>query len=206
MLLLLGCDDAPTPPSGLFAFTISPPTIAAGATSVGTVTLRGRTRQVVRISLSSSDAVAAVPLSIVIPGGTGSAEFTVRTRLVAADTVAWIAASAGEMQREVALRIVAPIGGLAMLGAVQLEATRVRGGQNVQGTVRLTAAAPTGGVSVALRSSNTAAVVPATVRIPSGATSASFTVLTRTVIGGTQVDVTATYSNQVRTVALRVTP
>ena len=109
MLLGLGCSDTPTSPSPLFELALSPSAVAAGAASVGVVRLRGRTRQVIRIDLSSSDAVASVPSSILVPAGTAVAEFTVRTRLVAADTVARILASAGGTKQEIALRVVAPI-------------------------------------------------------------------------------------------------
>jgi hypothetical protein len=111
MLLLVGCDDASTAPSDLFQLALSPPTVAAGATSGGTVTLRSRMPHPVRVDLSSSDAVASVPQSILVPAGTAVAEFTVRTRLVAADTVARITASAGDQQEEIALHVIAPMPG-----------------------------------------------------------------------------------------------
>jgi len=110
MSWLPACGDTPTSPSPVgFELAVSPPAVAAGATSVGTVTLRDRTGQSVRINLSSSDAVASVPSSILVPAGTGVAVFPVRTRLVAADTVARISASAAGTTQEVALQVVAPI-------------------------------------------------------------------------------------------------
>jgi hypothetical protein len=159
-----------------------------------------------RINLSSSDAVASVPASILVPAGTSAAEFTVRTRLVAADTVTRITASAGDMTDEVALQVVAPIARPATLDALELEATSVRGGQDLQGTVRLTGVAPAGGLSVRLRSSNFAAVVPAMVLIAVGAISAAFTVSTGPVSLDTQLEITAAYSDQTRTALLRVIP
>jgi hypothetical protein len=206
ILLLLGCGDTPTAPSDLFQLALSPSTVAAGAPSAATVTLRSRMPHDLRINLSSSDAVALVPPSILVPAGTASAEFTVRTRLVAADTVTRIAASAGDVKEEVALQVVAPIARPATLDALELEATSVRSGQNLQGTVRLTAVAPAGGLSINIRSSNAAAFVPATVLIPFGAISAAFTVSTRPLTLETQLEITAAYSDQIRTVPLRVMP
>jgi len=56
----------------------------------------------------------------------------------------------------------------------------VVGGTPVTGTVRLESAAPTGGTTVFLSSDNTAvATVPATVIVPAGATTATFTVETK---------------------------
>ena len=117
--LFLGCSDTPpTAPSDLFQLGLSPSTVAAGAATTGTVTLRGRMPHDFRINLSASDAVALVPQSIVVPAGALSAEFTVKTRLVAADTVTRIMASAGDMNDEVALQVVAPIARPATLDAL----------------------------------------------------------------------------------------
>jgi hypothetical protein len=58
----------------------------------------------------------------------------------------------------------------------------ILGGQTATGTVRLSAAAPAGGFTVALSSDNTAAAqVPVSVTVPAGATSAGFTVTTNVV-------------------------
>jgi uncharacterized lipoprotein YbaY len=106
---LCGCDELPTAPTPVFELTLSRPIVPAGAASDGIVTLRSRTRSVIQISLSSSDAVASVPATIVVPSGALSAAFTVTTRVVAADTVARIAATAGNTRQEIALQVVAPV-------------------------------------------------------------------------------------------------
>ena len=63
----------------------------------------------------------------------------------------------------------------AALSAVTVNPTQVVGGTPVTGTVRLTAAAPSGGFVVALSSDDpAAATVPASVTVPAGATSANF--------------------------------
>jgi len=156
MVLLLACAATPVAPSELFEFTLSPSTVAAGATSVGTISVRAGTHQLVRIDLSSSDAVASVPSSILVAPGTRSA-FSVRTQVVAANTTARITATAGDVKQEIALQVVAPVARPATLDALMLEAASVRGGQDLHGTVGLTAPAPTGGLSVTIRSSNAAA-------------------------------------------------
>jgi len=200
-----GC-GAPTAPSDAFQLTVSPATVPAGAASEGTVTLGGRTPHAVQIDLSSSDAVASVPSTIVVPSGAMSAAFTVTTRVVAADTVARIIATAGNARQEVALQVVAPVARPPTLDALELDASTVRGGQTAQGTVRLTGAAPAGGLSVSIRSSNSAAVVPAAVLVQSRALTATFTISTRPVNLDTQLEITAAYSDQTRTLPLRVLP
>jgi hypothetical protein len=205
IVLLLACAGNPTTPSEQFVFALSPSTVAAGATSVGTITVRGGAHQLVRIDLSSSDAVASVPSSMLVPPGS-AAEFMVRTQLVAANTTARITAAVGAVKHEIALEVVAPVARPPALDMLKLDATSVRGGQDLHATVGLTAAAPAGGVSVTVRSSNAAAVAPATVLIQSGELNAGFVVSTRPVALDTHLEITASYSDQIRTVPLRVTP
>jgi hypothetical protein len=71
----------------------------------------------------------------------------------------------------------------------------VVGGKNVQAGVTLNAAAPTGGVTVALSSSNPeVATVPATVTVAAGAkTSPKFTITTAAPAAQTVVTIAADY-------------
>jgi subtilase family serine protease len=62
---------------------------------------------------------------------------------------------------------------------------------SLSGTVTLTSAAQVGGLTVALSSSDGSVVVPATVKVPSGSTTASFTVTSNPVGTNTTVTVTA---------------
>jgi hypothetical protein len=76
----------------------------------------------------------------------------------------------------------APPSASAALSALSVSPTDVVGGDPATGTVTLSAAAPAGGVVVALSSDNTAAAtVPASVTVPAGATSATFPVTTNAV-------------------------
>jgi hypothetical protein len=70
----------------------------------------------------------------------------------------------------------------------------VSGGTPVQGTATLTSAAPSGGATVALSSSNTsAATVPDSVNVPSGSTTGTFTVNTKAVSSTATADISGTY-------------
>jgi hypothetical protein len=76
--------------------------------------------------------------------------------------------------------------GATSLSSVTVNPTDVVGGNASTGTVRLTAAAPSGGFTVALSSDNTtAATVPASVTVPAGSTTASFPISTN-VLGNSQ--------------------
>jgi O-glycosyl hydrolase len=91
------------------------------------------------------------------------------------------------------------------LSSLSVSPASVVGGNSSTGTVLLTEPAPTGGASVVLTSSNTAATVPASVTIPAGGTSATFIITTKSVPSSTAVTLSATYSGTTRTVTLTVT-
>jgi probable HAF family extracellular repeat protein len=96
-------------------------------------------------------------------------------------------------------------GGGVALSSLSLSSSSVRGGNSVTATVRLSAAAPSGGVAVALSSSDTSvATVPASVTVPAGATSATFTVSTRSVSSDRTVTISASYGGVTRTATLTV--
>jgi trimeric autotransporter adhesin len=83
----------------------------------------------------------------------------------------------------------------------------VTGGSASTGTVTLSGAAPTGGITVALQSSNTgAATVPASVTVAAGASSAPFTVTTSAVTAVTTVTITGSFNGGTQTATLTVNP
>ncbi len=96
---------------------------------------------------------------------------------------------------------------IAPISRVSLNPTTVVGGSaSSMGTVTLTAPAPST-IPVALSSSNTsAAVVPASVVVAAGASSAKFTVTTKSVTAAASVIITATAGSTSKTAALKVTP
>ncbi len=90
------------------------------------------------------------------------------------------------------------------LASLTVTPTAVRGRRNATGKVTLTGAAPSGGVSVTLSSSNVAASVPSSVTVPAGATEATFTVTTSRVRRNTRVTLTATLAAVQKTAVLTV--
>jgi hypothetical protein len=94
-----------------------------------------------------------------------------------------------------------------ILDYVAVDPTSVPAGGSATGTVHLTSAAPTGGALVTLSSSApSVASVPASVTVPGGATSATFSVTTSAVGAPTPVTITALYDGVTRTATLTVTP
>ncbi|PYK93401.1 MAG: hypothetical protein DME40_03655 [Verrucomicrobia bacterium] len=93
------------------------------------------------------------------------------------------------------------------LASMTLNPATLTGGANSTGTVTLSAAAPAGGAVVALTSNNlNAATVPASVTVAAGATTARFTVATKTVTVGTVAIITPTYNGISKPVGLVVNP
>ncbi|HKO96289.1 MAG TPA: SBBP repeat-containing protein [Pyrinomonadaceae bacterium] len=91
------------------------------------------------------------------------------------------------------------------LSSLTLSPTSVLGGNSAVGTITLSAAAPTGGAVVTLMSSNGAiAVVPQSVIVAAGASSASFSVSTKQVSAITSVTISAVYGGPAKTALLTV--
>jgi hypothetical protein len=99
-----------------------------------------------------------------------------------------------------------PPSNLAVAG-LALSQSSVVGQAMPTGTVTLTTAAPPSGVIVQLQSSNTlVAQVPATVSVPGGQPSATFTITTSSVGAASPVTITANFGGAARSATLTVTP
>jgi hypothetical protein len=95
----------------------------------------------------------------------------------------------------------------ASLAGIALNPTSLVGGTTSEGTASLTTAAPSGGAVVTLSSSNTsAATVPASVTVPAGAFSATFTVSTSSVTASMSVTISGAYGGATRSATLTVSP
>lgn len=192
-----------TTPS-LSALSVSPTSVAGGTAAQGTVTLSAAAPSGgALVTLSSSNTVASVPASVTIPAGATSATFAVTTTSVSASTSSTLTATWGGVSRTATLTVNAPQAAAA-LSALALNPTTVTGGASSQGTVTLTAAAPSGGAVATLSSSNTAASVPASVTVPAGATSAAFTVSTTAVSASTAVTISGSFGGVTRSATLTV--
>jgi hypothetical protein len=100
----------------------------------------------------------------------------------------------------------APPAQLPTLTGLLLAPSVVVGGQSSAGTVTLAWPAPSGGAVIALSSSSSSvASVPATVRVPGGATSASFVVSTKPVKRTKTTTITASYNGSSVSTTLTVT-
>ena len=160
--------------SFLSSLSVSPQPVVGGNNATGTVTITGKapTGGAV-ISLSSNSAEAQVPATVTIPAGQTSTTFPITTSSYSSTVVATITASEGATVERAFLPIAPPT-----LASVSLNPSTVGGGASTTGTVTLTGTAPAGGVAVSLRSSSADTIVPFSVTVPAGQSSASFSIST----------------------------
>jgi hypothetical protein len=199
---------------GISTVSLSPNTVTGGSSTTGTVTLSSPA--VVggaMVMLSSDNAAASVPASITVPAHATTATFPVNTTAVISTTTPNITASFNSTQGTAQLTVNPPpppgvsqliLGAstglsnklavvLPSILSVLVSPASVEGGTaNATGTVTLKAAAPAGGITVALSATSQAGSVPASVKVAAGATTAKFTALTKTVPVVTLDTITAT--------------
>jgi len=204
---LLEIDPGATVPT-LAGFAVSPTGVIGGDSMLGTVTLvspapAGGAQVMLSTNIPS---VVHVPPSVSIPAGNSSGSFTVTTSSVASFTTGQIDATAGGVTRTEFISL-GPGASAPALQSLSLGAGSVTGGTSVAGTVTLTAAAPSGGVSVTLSTSNpSAAQVTPSVTVPAGQTQTGFTVTTFTVTANTIVTITGFQGSTTKSVSLTVLP
>ena len=197
-----GGSSSPASPSAsgpaLSSVALTASTIGIGFTGQGTVTLAAAPSAASSIVLTSSNpAVATVQSPITIAAGSSTASFTVTG--VAAGTASVTASFNGTTSQSPALTVIR-----IALSAISLSASTVVGGNAVAGTATLTAPAPGGGAVVTLTAGDPL-TVPASVTVPAGASSATFSVATRLVAGTLAGTVTGVYGGTSASAALSVT-
>jgi hypothetical protein len=190
----------------LSSLTLSPASVVGGKpTTANTVTLTSAApASGATITLTSADpAVAAVPASVTVAGGsTVSAPFTITTTAVATTTHVTIKASDGTNTKSETLAVKP-----AALTAVKLSPGSVVGGKSTtNNTVTLNGPAPAGGAVVDLSSSDpTVAGVPPSVTVAPGATTSPvFTITTTAVATNSPETISASYDSVTKTADLTV--
>lgn len=166
---------------------LSSTAVVGGSTSTGTVTLTGpATGSGAVVTLLSSQASVTVPFTLPLAPGSVSANFSVTTTPVASQTQAMISATVGSATVSLSLTVNPP----GLIG-LAVSPTSVAAGSRAIGTVTLSGAAPTGGFKIGLTSSQASAVVPASVTVAAGSTTATFTITTTSVTTITVTTITA---------------
>ncbi len=186
-------DPAGTAPTAL-SMTIAPASPAAGTPVTGVVTLTnpappGGTT----VSLASNTPAARVSSDSVVPQGQTTAEFTVATLPVTQPTTATITGTAGGAITSASLSIMPE--GRATISGLTISPSSLTAGQMGTGTVTLVSPAGSGGGSVNLSSSGPAVMVPVSVAVPAGETTATFPVTASLVTSPATATITASSVN-----------
>ena len=170
---------------GIANLTIAPSSLDGGGLAVGTVTLSAPAPTGgVNVNLTSDvPAAAQVPATVTVAAGATSATFAITTTPVANNTAVTIEATLGASSMQASMIVRAP-----SMVSLSFSPNTIKGGTSSTGTLTLSAAAPAGGLTVSVLATGVGAPFvsyPATVTVPAGATSVTFTVnstqVTRTV-------------------------
>ena len=157
---------------------------------------------------SSNSNVLQVPASVFMPAGSSSVRFIATTRAVTLTQNINIRIRNNQLGRRnlsVTVTPAAPTPTPLTLSSVTLASSSVVGGNSIQGTVRLSAAAASATV-VTLASSNAVATVPPSVTVAAGASSANFNVNTTTVSAITSATISGTLNGITRSATLTINP
>lgn len=168
--------------------TASPSSVIGGASSTGTVYLTNPAPAGgAVVALSSSNPVAQVPVSVIVPAGQISAKFNIKT--TGSSSTVPLNLSATLNGKTVSSGFI--VGASVAIHFVTITPSSVTGGTSSTGTVTLTGAAPIGGTVLALSSSDATAQVPAIVTVLAGQMSANFNIKTTAVAVNTPLSISA---------------
>jgi len=192
-------------PPSVSVLTVAPASVYGGGSSQGTVTLNvAAPSGGLTVVLTSNSRFATVPSSVQVPSGALTVTFAIATTVVATTETATISAIVGGNAQTASLVIQAPT-----LQSVATSPATVVGGSTtkVVGSVVFGGPTPAAGATILLTSSNDKVLgLPASVRIPSGASTATFTVTHNMVTTPQTVTITAKFGTVIETAMVTVNP
>ena len=191
----------------LTGIALNPTVNVVGQTSQLTVTLDGKAATGgVDVAVTSSATTVmvnpgATPGTVTVPAGQTSVTIatpvTTSTAVnpITVDTPVTLTAVLGAATKTATLTV------RPLISTVSISPNQAKGGTTPSpvGTVTLNQAAPAGGTTIALTSSDSSAAVPASITIPAGATTGTFTVTTTAVANDTTAVISATNQFATRT-------
>lgn len=188
-----------TPP-GLVSLNVSPGTVYGGLPSTGTITLSGPAPSSgIHVKLASASKTASAPSSVTVASGKTTASFALHTIPVTTQQSVTVTATFDGVSQTAVLRVNPPT-----VASLKLSPASVKPGGSSTGTVKLTGPAPSGGLVVTISSSSSSVTVPTSVKIPQGATSATFTAKVSKTASAGSVTITATFGVASETATLNV--
>lgn len=185
--------------------SLTPPNPASGASG-------GTARVVVKlvnaspaggtvVNLSATGG-ATVPATVTIPAFASSANVTVTLPAVGTDTPVTVSATITGFPETVSTTLTAKA---PVLTSQTFSPSTVGAGTSSTATISLTGTAPTGGTTVSLVSSSAKVHVPASVVVPEGTHTATYTITTDSSTMGVDANISATLSGKTVKTVLHVT-
>ncbi|HEY0376771.1 MAG TPA: hypothetical protein VGC87_07430 [Pyrinomonadaceae bacterium] len=176
--------------------------VAGGGKVTGTVTLNAPAPAIgAVVTLSDDLAATTLPASVTIPAGATRQTFSITTTAVTVSQTGTVTASYRGVNKTAPLTV-QPVS----LASITLAQPSVGGGGAVGGTVTLTGPAPAAGAVVTLADNLASTTVPASVTIPAGVKSKTFSITTVRVAVAQVGSVTASYGGVAKSAPLTVAP
>ncbi len=152
------------------------------------------------VTLASNNSLLTVPTSVTVTAGTTTATFSATANAdIPNNQSATVTATLGASSQTAAISLLAPV----LVSIVACSPASLGQSAVSTCTVTLTQNAPTGGTNVTLASNNTSLIVPASVTVSAGATTATFSATAAATIASNQsATVTATLGSSPQTATI----
>jgi len=201
----LGWKPMVAPGAVLAAIAANPNSVVGGNAATGSITLTGAAPATLSVALGSPSSAVSVPATVTVPAGASAATFGITTSPVSTQTVTSLTATYNGVEKTATFTVNPAASGPVTLATLTLAQASVVGGTPVSATVTLSAPAPATGTVVTLQSKNsTVASVPASVTVPAGGTSQTFTINTATTRRNVSTTISASYAGVTRKAALTI--
>ncbi len=165
---------------------------SAGTTCTITLTKAAPTGGAVVTLAGAIANVLTLPASVTVPANASTANFTASTGAIPADQSATITASLNGASSNTTVSLVAPV----LVSSLQCASSALASSGSTTCTITLTKAAPTGGAVVTLAGAiANVLTLPASVTVPAGATTATFTAKAGTIATAQTATLTASYGS-----------
>jgi len=171
------------------SLTCNPTSLGQNTSSTCTVTLtQAAPAGGANVTLTNTNATLTVQTSVTVAAGATTATFNATTATIGSNQSAIITATYNSSSANATVSLVAPV----LVSSLTCNPTSL--GQNASSTctVTLTQAAPAGGLTVTLATTNPTLVVPASVTVATGATAATVNATTNSVPSNQAATVTST--------------
>lgn len=166
-------------PYTLTGLTCSPATVTTPGSAACTVTLSAPAPAgglTVTTGLASGSGVT-IPSAILVPAGSNSAGFTASALAVSANSTAVLATSLNGTSQSFSLTLTSPPPTAVTLTGLACNSTVLTAHTSATCKITLSAAAPAGGLNVAIQATNASFLsAPSSVKVAAGSTSARFSI------------------------------